>query len=115
MNCIEAAEFVSALCDGEMVPPEAAAHIGGCELCQERLREYSAMGVEMRRVASLETIPQLEQPAWHGSGSRLARFWQKGWESMRIPKFAFALLVIAVFALASSLVVNKVGAHSEGS
>ena len=29
-------------------------------------------------------------------------------------KSTFALLVIAVIALASSLVVNKVGAHSEG-
>lgn len=115
MKCTEAAEFVSALCDGEIIPSEAAAHIGDCELCQERLREYSAIGIEMRRVASLEATPQLEPPAWHGSGNRLARFWQKGWESMRIPKFAFALLVIAVVALASSLAVNKVGAHSEGS
>lgn len=115
MNCTEAAEFVSALCDGEIVPTDAATHIGDCELCQERMREYSAIGVEMRRVASLEGIPQLEPMAWHGSGNRLATFWQKGWESMRIPKFAFALLVIAVIALASSLAVNKVGAHSEGS
>jgi hypothetical protein len=115
MKCIEAAEFVSALCDGEMVPPEAAAHIGDCEACQERLREYSAMGVEMRRVACLETTPQPESPAWHRPGSRLVTLWQKGWESMRIPKFAFALLVIALIALASSLAVNKVGAHSDGS
>jgi hypothetical protein len=114
MNCAEAAEFVSALCDGEIIPSEAAAHIGGCELCQERLREYSAIGVEMRRVASLETPPQLAPQTWRRSENRLATLWQKGWESMRIPKFAFALLVIAVVALASSLAVSKVGAHSEG-
>lgn len=115
MNCTEAAEFVSALCDGEVISSDAAAHIDVCELCQERLREYSAIGIEMRRVSSLEATPQLEPPAWHGSGNRLAIFWQKGLESMRIPKFAFALLIIAIIALASSLAVNKVGAHSEGS
>lgn len=114
MNCTVAAEFVSALCDGEIIPSDAAAHIGECEQCQARLREYSAMGVEMRRIASLEATPPLEPRIWHRSENRLATLWQKGWESMRIPKFAFALLVIAVIALASSLAVNKVGAHSEG-
>ena len=33
---------------------------------------------------------------------------------MKIPKFAFALLILAVIALASSLAVIGVGAHSSG-
>ena len=30
MICTEAAEFVSALCDGEIIPLTAAEHIGTC-------------------------------------------------------------------------------------
>ena len=54
MNCNEAAEFVSALCDGERIPAGAAAYVGDCEGCQARLREYIALGAEMRRAASME-------------------------------------------------------------
>ncbi len=54
MICTEAAEFVSALCDGEIIPPTAAEHIGTCPACQARLRDYLNLGVELRRTASLE-------------------------------------------------------------
>ena len=40
MICTEAAEFVSALCDGEIIPPSAAEHIGGCSSCKARLSDY---------------------------------------------------------------------------
>lgn len=115
MICNDAEEYVSALCDGETVPQEAAHHIGACTACQARLRDYLAMGVELRRVASLECsepTPELHLEPKQRSKPSL---WQKGWETMRIPKFAFALLVIAVLALASSLAVVKVGARSAGS
>jgi hypothetical protein len=67
----------------------------------------------LRRVASLQrdaTLPALQIEKQHTPHS----LWKKGLETMRIPKFAFALLILAVVALASSLTIVKVGAHSSG-
>lgn len=114
LNCDEAAEYVSALADGETIPTDAAQHIGACTACQARLNQYLAMGAELRRVASLDM--QANIPALPIEKRRTTRsLWQKGWETMRIPKLVFALLVLAVVALASSLTMVKVGAHSSGS
>jgi hypothetical protein len=114
VTCKEAAEFVSALFDGEIIPPDAARHIGACEACKLLLRDYAEMGAELRRVASIETAQpapslQVEPKARHPH-----TLWQKGRETMKIPKFAFALLILIVIALASSLTVIGVGAHSSG-
>ncbi len=43
-----------------------------------------------------------------------ARWWKKGGETVRIPRFAFALLLVTVFVLASSLVIGSVRAHTRG-
>jgi len=48
MKCEDAAEFVSALYDGERIPREAAEHLGECETCQGRMETYSRMSAEMR-------------------------------------------------------------------
>ena len=114
MTCNEAAEYVSALCDGEIISPEAARHIGACEACKLLLRDYAEMGAELRRVASLDTAhptPSLHLEEKPGQPRTL---WQKGRESMKIPKFAFALLIVVVIALASSLALIGVGAHASG-
>jgi hypothetical protein len=115
MNCNEAAGFVSALCDGERIPAGAAAHVGDCEGCQTRLREYIALGAEMRRAASLEIEQELKPMVWQAKRGSISTMWQKGWETMRIPRFAFAALVMGIVALGSTLAVVKVRAHSEGS
>lgn len=114
MICDEAAEYVSALCDGEMIPPVAAKHIGACENCRARLRDYLAMGVELRRVASLETVASVGPRTWERRQGTLAEWWQKGWGTMRIPRLAFAMLIGGVIALASTLAVVKVRAHDTG-
>ena len=64
MKCEEAAEFVSALYDGATVPPVAAEHIGACETCQGRLKEYAEIDAELRRVASAELrrVASLKSP-----------------------------------------------------
>lgn len=114
MNCNEYAEYASALCDGEIIPPAAAEHIGACENCQSRMRDYIGLGVEMRRVASLESVARVPE-----SGAKqqnmLAKWWQKGWGTMRIPRIAFAMLIAMVVVLASGLAIAKVGARTEGS
>lgn len=64
MRCEEAAEFVSALCDGESIPQGAAEHIGVCETCQALLKEYGEIGTELRRVASLESPLEARARTW---------------------------------------------------
>lgn len=114
MRCDSAAEFVSALCDGEVISREAAEHISGCAECQERLRDFLTTGVELRRIASLEMRADAPARDWSKPQSRVERWWQKGWGTMRIPKFAFASMFLVIMALAASLLVVKVGARSNG-
>ena len=64
MTCEQAAEFVSALYDGERISLDVAAHIGVCTTCRACLREYAEMGAELRRLASLETVDEPRVPRW---------------------------------------------------
>jgi hypothetical protein len=114
VTCNEAAEYVSALWDRETIPLEAARHIGACEACKLLLRDYAEMGAELRRVASLDTGHPTPSLHLEEKPRQPRTLWQKGRESMKIPKFAFGLLIVAVIALASSLAVIGVGAHSSG-
>ena len=113
MKCEEAAEFVSALCDGERIPPEAAEHIGVCEFCHTRLREYTEMEAELRRVASLESEEEAGSRSWEKTG-RVPIWWRKGWAIIRIPRFVFSLLLAAIVVLGSTLAIVKARAHSQG-
>lgn len=114
MVCDEAAEYVSALYDGETIPRAAAEHIGECEGCREQLREYMEIGAEMRRVASLETPAETPRVVWDERGRTSKAWWQRGWERMSIPRLVFASLVLAVIGLASSLAVVGVRAKTQG-
>jgi len=114
MKCDSVGEFVSALCDGEVIPRDAAEHIGTCPACQARLRDYLDMGVELRRVASLESAESVPARDWSKPQGRFARWWQKGWGTMRIPRVAFVSMFLVIMGLAASLLVVKVGAHSDG-
>lgn len=115
MTCEEAAEFVSALCDGKVIPAAAAEHIGKCAACDARLKEYAGMGAELRRMSSLQVVEEVKVPVWGKVQRTTPNWWEKGWETMRIPRFAFALLLAAVVVLGSSLAVVKVRAHTQGS
>ena len=60
MRCDEAEEFVSAVYDGETVPPQAAEHIAHCAACEELLKGYAEMGASLRAYGSLllaEPVP----------------------------------------------------------
>jgi negative regulator of sigma E activity len=72
MTCQDAVDFVSALCDGERIPREAAEHIGQCDDCRARLQDYAILGAELRRTASLhspENAPTIEVLLYCGEGS----------------------------------------------
>jgi hypothetical protein len=114
MKCEEAAEFVSALIDGERIPREAAEHVGQCETCGSRLKEYAGMGAGLRCAASLESVEEPRVRRWEQKRGIASHWWWKGWETMRIPRFAFVLLLVAVFVLASSLAIGRVRAHTRG-
>jgi len=114
MKCEEAAELVSALCDGENIPRVAALHIGECEACHARLKEYAELGAELRRVASLEPIEEVKVRNWEKSERAAPGWWWKGWETVRIPKFVFALLLVTIAVLGSGLAVVKARAHPQG-
>ncbi len=113
MNCEEAAEFVSALYDGETISQDVAQHVAECRVCQFRFKQYAEIGVGLRLAASLETQQAtplvLEQPK-----RSFTIWWQKGWEMMRIPRFAFALLVVGILLLSSGLAIVGVRAKSHG-
>jgi len=64
VKCEDAAQFVSALCDGQSIPQGAAEHIDVCETCQALLKEYGEIGMELRRVASLESPLEARARTW---------------------------------------------------
>jgi hypothetical protein len=107
MKCEEAAEFVSVLCDGETIPRKAAQHIGECEACRARLNAYSTMGAELRRVASLEEQREVKAGSWEKEQRARLNWWQKGRTTMRIPRFAFALMLGMILMLSGSLVLVR--------
>jgi hypothetical protein len=113
MKCEEAGEFVSAMFDGQTISRDAAEHIGQCETCRNRLTEYAEMGTELRLAASLESVDETRARRWEKE-TRSTGWWSKGWETMRIPRVAFVLLLVAVVAMGSSQVIGKVRAHTQG-
>lgn len=114
MICDDAAEYISSLCDGETIPPAAAQHIATCPECEARLGDYLAMGVELRRTASLALAEAVPSRTWTKPQNRAATWWQKGWGTVRIPRVAFAVLIAGILLLASALIAHKVRAHDTG-
>jgi hypothetical protein len=114
MKCEEVQEFISVLCDGEGIPPVAAEHIGACQSCSERMTDYLKIGAELRRLASMNIAGEVQSGVWKQTERNAPSWWGKGWETMRIPRFAFALLLITIMALGSGLVMSKVRAQAHG-
>ena len=107
MKCDDAAEFVSALCDGERIPREVAEHIGECEGCRARLSAYSATGTELRRLASLQEQTEVKARSWENVQRRHTAWWQKASTTMRIPRFAFASMLGMILLLSGALVLVR--------
>jgi len=114
MKCEDAAEFVSALYDGERIPREAAEHLGACKVCQESMSAYATLGAEMRRVASLEESAT-KANSWEKQESTQSSWWRKSRETMRIPRFAFALMLAAIFLLSGGLALVRARPGKGGS
>src|SRR6266705_1182444 len=116
MNCVEAAECVSALFDGEPISQEAAAHLSDCEECRALLNEYAEMGAEVRRMASAAVPQTISEGRWRLAEPAAASKWLTKWRgTMRIPRFAFALMLLAIFALSGGLALVKARPGGNGS
>lgn len=108
MNCGEAAEGISALFDGEPISRETAAHLSDCEECRVRLNEYAEMSTELRALASVAAPQAIPEGRWRLAEPAAANNWLRKWRgTMRIPRFAFALMLIAIFALSGGLALVK--------
>jgi exosortase len=117
MKCEEAAAFVSALCDGESIPPGAGGHVGACETCQARLKEYGEIGMELRSLASAELrhVAGLESPeevrarTWETRQRTTSSWWEKGW-TLLAPLPLIAWLYASILA---GLFLQWVGPHHD--
>jgi hypothetical protein len=109
MTCNETAEFVSALCDGERIPAAAATHIGDCPVCQLRLNDYVRMGIELKRIASVNTAEAAPEVVWGKQRWFPPNWGQMGRQTMRIPRVVFAMLVMLITVLATGLVLARAG------
>lgn len=105
MTCQDTAESISALCDGERIPRDAAEHIGACEACKELLHAYALMGLEFRRIASMEEW-EPKDTIW-GTQRRPYTWWRKAGTNMKIPRIAFVSMLAAIIALSSGLALVR--------
>lgn len=103
MNCAEAGESVSALFDGEPISRRVMIHLLNCEGCRTRLNEYAAMSAELRDMAGAASPQAIPDGRWKLADGVAVNNWLRKWkETMRIPRFAFALMLVALFALSLS-------------
>jgi hypothetical protein len=107
MNCGKAAESVSALCDGERIPREVAEHLGACEECKARLNEYLQMSAELKRMAIIAAPQCVRTVSWGAQETMKSSWWQMWRESMRIPRFAFGLMLVAILSLGAGIAIIR--------
>ena len=115
MTCDKAQEYVSALYDGETVPLRAAEHTAHCADCQELLKGYAEMGAKLRSYGSLLLAEPVPDRTWLTPKRNKTMWFRKGFQIMRIPRIAFACLVLLLILLGSRLALVEVRAHEDGS
>lgn len=115
MNCTQAAECISALFDSHQISREVAAHLADCPECRAQLNEYAEMSAELRDIASTAAPQAIPEGRWRLAEPAAANNWLRKWRgTMRIPRFAFALMLIAIFALSGGLALVKARSQTSG-
>jgi len=107
MNCEKAAESISALCDGEPIPREVAEHLGACEECKARLNEYLQMSAELKRIAIIAAPQRVLNVSWGPQKTMKSSWWQMWRESMRIPRYALGLMLVAIASLGAGIAIVR--------
>lgn len=115
MRCDDAREYIMALYDGEPVPPEATQHLARCANCQELVNGFAEMGAALRGYGSLLRADPVPQRTWPTPQRNPTPWWHQGLQMMRIPRIAFACLILALVLLGSRLALVEVRAHDDGS
>ena len=115
MRCDEAREYLSALYDGEKVPLQAAEHTARCASCQELLKGYAETGAALRSYGSLLIAESVPERTWLKTERNRTMWGKKGLQMMRIPRVAFACLLLLLVVLSSRLALIEVRAHADGS
>lgn len=115
MKCDDTREYLSALYDGETVPLPAAEHMARCAQCQELLKGYAETGAALRSYGSLLIAEPVPERTWLKTKRNKTMWWEKGLQTMRIPRIAFACLVLLLLVLGSRLAMVEVRAHGDGS
>lgn len=99
ISCAQAAEFISTLCDGTTIPHEVAIHFNECDACKQRLHDYIQIGIELRLWASAFAPASVKPISWKDQERTNFGGWRIWMESMRIPRVAFALMLVVIAAL----------------
>ena len=115
MECDEAREYVSSMYDGEAVPLEAAEHAARCAQCQELLKGYAETGAALRSYGSLLIAQPALARTWLTPRRNKTKWWEMGFQTMRIPRIALACLVLLLAVVGSRLALVEVRAHEDGS
>ncbi|WP_263382598.1 hypothetical protein [Granulicella arctica] len=97
------------------MPREASEHIAHCADCQKLLRGYAEMGLALRSYGSLLITEPVPDRTWLKTQTATTIWFEKGLQMMRIPRIAFACLVLLLVALGSRLALVEVRAHEDGS
>jgi hypothetical protein len=80
------------------------------------MEQYIALGAALRREASLDLCALPPSPRWETRTGILTRLWRKGWQTMRVPRLAFAALVLlTLITIGAEWKRVRVGAESNGS
>lgn len=115
MNCTQASGCISALFDSQSISREVASHLADCPECRAQLNEYAEMGAELRDMASAAAPQAIPEGRWRLAEPAAANHWLRKWRgTMRIPRFAFALMLIAIFALSGGLALVKARSQASG-
>lgn len=108
MNCTQAAECISALFDSQSISRDLAAHLADCPECRAQLNEYAEMSAELRDLASASGPQAIPEGRWRLAEPAAANNWVRRWRgTMRIPRLAFALMLIALLALSTGLFLTR--------
>jgi hypothetical protein len=106
-SCEETAEHISALCDGETIPRQAAQHISECGICKTRIEDYLRMGVELKRMAIASAPAKLAPIPWVRERRSIFNGWQIWRQTMGIPRIAFAFMLVLIAVLSFRIVTVR--------
>ncbi len=118
IDCSVVAPSISAIHDGEPIPPEEANHIAGCAECRRRLREYSEIGIELRLLSASTAPSDAGQTNLPIQPARQAR-WAMNWSRFLsggtvVPRAIAAATALVILALGVGFAAFVVRANAEG-